>query len=346
MPTDVTAAAIQDRPKISLLKCPVCAAPLDPSGTMACCGNDHSRPDGIIDFVGGRSNTALDVDADDDQKQVSIDASVEYFSYLKRSSNGAIGDDIGNVLEIGAGTGLLTIGMLAGSRFDSAVITDISPQMLQICKRRVGEKLQPLQDVQFATFSGDEDIFADGTVDLCVANSVLHHVSDYPALLAKIKNALKPGGKAIFVEPGAAYHDALSHAMSDTLCSRIAYGQMRGLGDSAKRISTLITDIRSRIAFAHDKAYIAQLEDKYIFSRQDLSDAAEEAGFSASDILPFFEDPKGERGVQKYLRELAMTPAFIADFMPLYLRYADYYFRDVEIRDECEVYLVVFTKAP
>ena len=38
----------------------------------------------------------------------------------------------GTVLEVGAGTGYLTLGMLADSEFDHAVISDISPEMWKL----------------------------------------------------------------------------------------------------------------------------------------------------------------------------------------------------------------------
>jgi hypothetical protein len=72
------------------------------------CDATFQAPAGIVDFVSGRSDTALDVAAYDEQKAVSLEASTDLFLHLKRLANGIIPDHLGTVLEIGAGTGLLT----------------------------------------------------------------------------------------------------------------------------------------------------------------------------------------------------------------------------------------------
>ena len=79
------------------------------------------------------------------------------------------------------GTGFLTIGMLQQSTFQRAVITDISPAMLTLCRARVLEHVDSGKNerIAFATYASDDPLFRDGVFDLAIANSVLHHIENY-----------------------------------------------------------------------------------------------------------------------------------------------------------------------
>src|SRR5215211_9177601 len=90
-----------------LLKCPGC---LQPSAFVAArsgyacrsCDRRFSIRGGVLDLVGGTSDTALDVAHYDQQKGVDLDLSRAVFAHLKEASEGAIKNDLGTVLEIGA----------------------------------------------------------------------------------------------------------------------------------------------------------------------------------------------------------------------------------------------------
>ena len=128
--------------RTSLIVCPRCRASefnlLE--ATCRSCGETYSAADGIIDFVGGRSDTALDVESYDQQKSVSFEKSVELFDALKRLAAGAIGDQVDTILEIGAGTGLLTLGMLNETEFERALITlcQFAAVVLQASRKKNG----------------------------------------------------------------------------------------------------------------------------------------------------------------------------------------------------------------
>ncbi len=175
----------------------------------------YTTADSVLDFVGGTSDTALDVGDYDAMMGVDLDSSCRLFASLKQSSNGAIGDRLGTILEIGAGTGFLTLGMLNDvEAYDFAAITDISPRMLAVCRERVNRHIpRAISKTVFATYAGGHaggrDVFANDAFDLVIANSVLHHMPDYRAFLADMRAVLRPGGIAYFSEPGAPYHDAL-----------------------------------------------------------------------------------------------------------------------------------------
>jgi ubiquinone/menaquinone biosynthesis C-methylase UbiE len=329
-----------------LLRCPKCTgkltvSPVADSLTCHSCGQHISGAGGIVDFVQGKTDTALDVTLYDQQKRVGIAASNALFQHLKQSSNGAIGDHLGTVLEIGAGTGLLTLGMLANSRFDLAVVTDISHQMLTLLRSRMPPEIN--KNVVFATFSGTEPVFADNTIDLCIANSVLHHMPDYQAFLSVMAKALKPGGRAIFVEPSAVYHDIMSRALSDSLCTLLAQVPASQLNPrDITSLAAWISDVRFRLAFPDDTLSISRLEDKHFFSRLSLAETAKAAAFSRVRVTPNYIDVNGALGAQEYMRELGLTPEFQERLTPLYRRYAERYFQDVEPSDMSGMYFTVF----
>lgn len=328
----------------SLLRCPQCGAgSLRFARTVDCqnCAASFAAPAGIIDFVAGRSDTALDVAEYDQQKAVTLAASLNLFRHLKTIAGDIIPDHLGTVLEIGAGTGMLTLAMVAESDFDRAVITDISPAMLALCAARLdGVAPQKRERIALATYSGSEPVFAPGQFDLCIANSVLHHVLDDVGLLKTARAALKPSGAAVFIEPGAIFHEALTAAVLDAITSVVASGaSTEAFNILAQWTEQTLFRLRSA------PTEIAHLEDKHIFRRADLADKARDAGFAGLTILPFTYDPLGLGAMANYLRELHVPDAAAAAFMPIYQRHAAHRFGAVSRDDMSEMYLLAFHAA-
>jgi ubiquinone/menaquinone biosynthesis C-methylase UbiE len=315
---------------------------MDECGTTTACGNCQaifSSIAGIVDFVEGRADTALGVHEYDAQKAVSFDLSKRLFFDMKERSAGAIRDHLGNVLEFGAGTGLLTLAMLKHSSFDHAVITDISSAMLRVCAERlpvIGSVRQ--SKVTLATFSGQEPILVERAFDFCIGSSVLHHVLDCASLLAVLGRALKTGGKAIFTEPAAAFHDALTLAMSDTIAQLEAAGEAPpGLPITAAWVQQ--TRFRLRAA----PSELAALEDKHIFRREMVAEMGRSVGFADVSIAPFRHDPLGELAAAKYLHELGAADTE-AMFMPIYREHARRRFAGLRHNDLSAMYLIVLTR--
>jgi ubiquinone/menaquinone biosynthesis C-methylase UbiE len=328
-----------------LLKCPSCGrratfAKVNKGVFCQICERSFSAHDDVIDFVDNSADTALNVDSYDQQKNFSVETSRSVFRHLTEASGGAIGESLGVVLEVGAGTGLLTVGMLDDGGFDRAIITDISHRMLARCRRRVASS----DKVLFATYSGREPIFAEDSFDLCIANSVLHHIAEYQAFLADMAKALRPGGVAVFVEPSAPYHNALSLAMMDSLCAVLADGSASAADPDVKTLAAWISDVRFRLAFQNNVECVRALEDKYIFSRENLIEAGLSAGFNSIDIRPNFVDPTGNIGLASYLGELGISSGFASNFLPVYTQYARNYFGALTVDDRTGMYVCVFRR--
>ena len=114
-----------------------------------------------------------------------------------------------NILEIGAGTGSVTLPVLqilGGSggrtpRFSSYCFTDVSTGWFE----KAQEMLNPWQGrMQFKKLNIEEDFFEQGfeveTFDVIAASNVLHATKRMDATLANCFRLLKPGGKLVIGE--------------------------------------------------------------------------------------------------------------------------------------------------
>lgn len=116
------------------------------------------------------------------------------------------------VLEVAAGTGLVTPALAAGA--GEVIATDYSAAMVATLERRV-------RDAQVANVRCEQaDLYAlrfdDASFDAVVAANVLHLVPDLPSALAALRRVLKPGG--LLVVPTFCHDEtALSWVVSRAL---------------------------------------------------------------------------------------------------------------------------------
>ncbi len=98
-------------------------------------------------------------------------------------------------LELGAGTGLFTRQLF--NRCTHLTCTDLSPEMLQVCEKRIPGPNYIVQDAW-------NTLPHNGTWDLVTASSLLQWSSNPSETLKNWSQALKPGGRiltAFFIDP-------------------------------------------------------------------------------------------------------------------------------------------------
>jgi malonyl-CoA O-methyltransferase len=108
----------------------------------------------------------------------------------------------GPILEIGCGTGFMTVPMVetCGQSHD-VIVSDITPEMLEICQRRLEFCLgAPGRKVRFARI--DANHFEGWqTFSLIVSAFTFQWLADVRTALGQLLLSLKPGGKLLFSVP-------------------------------------------------------------------------------------------------------------------------------------------------
>jgi phosphatidylethanolamine/phosphatidyl-N-methylethanolamine N-methyltransferase len=97
------------------------------------------------------------------------------------------------VLEVAAGTGLVTVAVARSAR--EVLATDYAPEMVAVLRRRVREA--SLTNVRCERADIYALAFEHGSFDAIVAANVLHLLPDLPRALEVFRAQLKPGGRLI-----------------------------------------------------------------------------------------------------------------------------------------------------
>jgi tRNA (cmo5U34)-methyltransferase len=105
--------------------------------------------------------------------------------YLPRSAT--------SVLELGCGTGNLTVALAARYPDTKLTVVDAAPEMLAATKARLGERTATFVEKRFEDLS-----FADGEFDLVVSSISLHHLRDKGPVYRNVHSALAAGGAFCF----------------------------------------------------------------------------------------------------------------------------------------------------
>jgi ubiquinone/menaquinone biosynthesis C-methylase UbiE len=106
------------------------------------------------------------------------------------------GDD---VLDLGAGTGLLTFG--AHDRIGDGWVFAVDPTVAALEELLRGAHEANLAGVMYLVGDAEVIPLPDASVDACVTRSVLMYVADIQTAAAELHRVLKPGGRLSLYEP-------------------------------------------------------------------------------------------------------------------------------------------------
>jgi SAM-dependent methyltransferase len=202
----------------------------------------------------------------------------------------------GPALEIGCGTGQVSLGLAASGAYPLAIFTDPSPTFLGITRGKLEAHAVSQSRYALAVLAGEElDRLPADVLSLIVLRSTLHHVLDVDGFIASAARALRPGGVLIFQEP--------------CMEGFVLMGAMvQFLPDLAKAAGRPLTESQQEraLAFAGSMAYYARrdvdkttAEDKHIFRVDEVMRSGERSGlaveFLANSTFEHFAVPREQR---------------------------------------------------
>ena len=325
-------------------QCPVCKIALV-AGAGAClgCGKRYATDDGILDFVGGRFDTQLDVEAYDEYRAIGDSGAEISYRGIKELAADRWPASLGSVVEIGCGTGLWSRAMIGHHDAADAVLTDVSPDMLRLCRThltRLG--LTSALPIRFATYSAHEACFCDEAFDSCIGTSVVHHITDVRAFLADVWRMLRPGGRAFFTEPSFRYTRVMAMAFSDI----IAFLLSRDSTYSADRqtLHNWVAEARRGTMLQGNLALLEDFEDKHMFIGEEFEALALDVGFATAEALST-KDPEGLGNVGGLLARIGIGEPVASQVMQLWPIYARRFLSLLHTRDLSSGYLFWLTKS-
>lgn len=177
-------------------------------------------------------------------------------------------------IELGAGGGTCTLGLVAASAAETMIITDTSPVFLGIVRKKLAAVGVSDVGCLYATLAGEDlSRLGRGSVDAIFVASAVHHISDWRGFLAEAAGALRPGGTLVIQEPFREGYLLMNMAMEIAL--------------SAEWAKELAIEDREKIERCRDSTYflsdttIEKIgEDKHNFLVDDITAASTAAGFA------------------------------------------------------------------
>ena len=148
----------------------------------------------------------------------------------------AAGIEARNVLDLGAGNGIVTFEVAKHQPVERATLTEFSDPMLDLARQRVADEKPAFVPTfivgDFRERDWHADVMQQGPYDLVVSRFAIHHIPDDQkrALYADILGFLRPGGMFIHIEHVASLSPMYNKA-HDRLMVESMYGALSGTSE-------------------------------------------------------------------------------------------------------------------
>jgi ubiquinone/menaquinone biosynthesis C-methylase UbiE len=180
-----------------------------------------------------------------------------------------------SILEVGCGTGRISVGLAMQPRVGHLLITDPSPAFCRIVRRKVNSVETLAERIDYAVLQSEQiRELPAGSVSLILLRSVLHHITDVDGFLRECANILPRGGLLICEEP------YLEGYMMMGFLAQFIEAALKGAGLSCSQeekeyidhfVATMQFYCRRDVDKSHD-------EDKHLFRPDELMASARRTG--------------------------------------------------------------------
>jgi ubiquinone/menaquinone biosynthesis C-methylase UbiE len=186
-------------------------------------------------------------------------------------------DTSGPALEIGCGTGLLSLGLAVQSPYPLTILTDPSPAFLRITRDKITKAGVSPDRLCCAVLKGEEvDRLPAQSLSLIVLRSTLHHILDVDQFIANAARALKPGGVLTFEEPCLEGYLLMGAMVQFLPVAAAAAG--KPLTASQERTVDLF--VRSMAYYSRRDLDKTKAEDKHLFRVDEIMKCGERNGLT------------------------------------------------------------------
>jgi len=189
------------------------------------------------------------------------------------------------VLDLRSGDGVRSVGPWLNLLPQAGVVASDLSTMLLASVTSLARELMAEDRVMGVLAEADRVPVAAGSVDLVSGVGCLHEMDDPDLVLAAAARALRPGGHAIFLAPFDG-HGVLRLAYERICAEAPLWPDVPLSPDVAGALRTLIDDLAKRTLPDRADPVFAQLDQKWLFSRESLEAGARALGFLDVAFVP------------------------------------------------------------
>ena len=205
-------------------------------------------------------------------------------SYFDVVQNAGLDLENIRILELGAGLGRATFGLINVFNPMQIIVSEPFQSLLPQLRANLNYWGFPAPRGFVAAYDANHEVsIKKGKINLIIGNSVLHHIVHYRECLRRCAELLDTPGAAIFAEPTK---DAWAFLLTVLRAVHHIGSQKSGNFSLAPGtldiIKRMYVTAQSRIDKANNLEYLATLEDKHLFSLQQMERLARELGFRFS----------------------------------------------------------------
>lgn len=179
-------------------------------------------------------------------------------------------------LEIGCGSGSLSVGLARNGGFSRLILSDPSPGFLAILRRRLADGGVDAPGLRYAMMAG-EDVagLPAESFGLIALRHTVHHILDVEGFLRSAAAALRPGGFLVFEEPCA---EAL--VLMAALCHLLpSVATARGVTSTATQLEQNDRFCRAIEFYSRRDVDKTNAEDKHLLRADEMVELGRRSGF-------------------------------------------------------------------